>query len=47
MKRMLTFLADLFGNRARRRRDAYHDDALRANQSDGGAAFSYWRSLVS
>jgi hypothetical protein len=48
MKRMLTFLLDLFVRRARRRKDVYHNDALRANQfNDTANTFGYWRSLVS
>ncbi len=47
MKKVLAFLLDIAGNRARRAGAAFHDDTLRANQgSKPASTFSYWRSLV-
>lgn len=46
MKFLLAFLAG-FGRKLSIARTAIHDDTLRANQGDRGAAFSFWRALVS
>jgi hypothetical protein len=43
----LAFLLDFTGDRIARKKTAFHDDTLRANQGSKPAYnFSYWRSLV-
>lgn len=47
MKRFLALLLDL-GRRIGHRSESFHDDSLRANQSNEPVYnFGYWRSLVS
>jgi hypothetical protein len=46
MKKILAFLLDFARGRVGRA-TTFHDDNLRANQSDRRHAFSYWRALVS
>jgi len=46
MKRVFKLLLEYFRDRLGQD-DTFHDDTLRANQSDRGPTFSFWRALVS